>query len=115
MAGFEIKPMKSRLREVNISEWTDQVRAFVRDLNVVERMVVNDLIDRFFNSKNHSSEERAEAGLNACVMVLTDEKGDQLLGPDRLEELKKASFEPVGRVIRLLLDSKTKDDSLKKD
>lgn len=112
--ALEIKTGPSRLREVNISEWAD-VRAFVRDLDVMERMVAGDLIDKFFdNGEKYSVEERAEAGLNACIMVLTDGDGNQLIDPVQLEDLKKASFEPVSRVVRMLLDSKAKDDSLKK-
>lgn len=113
--SIEIKPMTSRLREVNITEWTDSARAFVRDLNVMDRMAVGDLIDRFFDTAGkYSVEERAEAGLNACIIVLADGEGNQLLDPLQLDDLKKASFEPVSRVMQLLLDSKAKDDSLKK-
>lgn len=113
--ALQIKTEPSRLREVNISEWNPDVKAFVRDLTVMERMVAGDLIDKFFDAgEKYSVEERAEAGLNACIMVLADVDGNQLIDPVQLEDLKKAAFEPVNRVIRLLLDAKARDDSLKK-
>lgn len=109
-----IKPLADTRREVNITEWADGVRAFVREMDVLDRLVVNDLIDTFLGHGEKSPEERAEAGLNACIMTLADGEGNQLLDPSQLPELKKASFEPVARVVRLLLDTKAEDDSLKK-
>ena len=103
----------SRRREVNISEWNPDVKAFVRDITGLERKTFNDQIEQF-NDKKLSANEQYEAGLCACIMALVDEEGTPLFTLDQIETLKRASSSPVYRVLSLLLDVDAEDDTLKK-
>lgn len=111
---IEIKTVDTaRRREVNISEWNADVKAFVRDLTGLERMTFADQLDQFLDKKL-SVGERLEAALCACVMALVDEEGNALFALDQIETLKQASFSPVSRVLNLLTDVTSEDQSLKK-
>lgn len=111
---LEIKTVDTaRRREVNISEWNADVKAYVRDLTGLERMTFADQLDQFLDKKL-SVNERLEAALCACVMALVDEEGNALFALDQIETLKQASFSPVSRVLNLLTDVTSEDQSLKK-
>lgn len=110
---IEIKTASSQKREVNITEWTDEVKAFVKDLNVFERLVFEDQLNAYV-SPDKSADERAEAGIAICLLALVGENGEPLFGPEYMEPLKKASFSPVTRVIQMLAEPGREDDSLKK-
>lgn len=111
----EIRKIDSaRRREVNISEWNADVKAFVRDLNGIDRMVFGDQLDQFQNRQLPAS-ERYEAALCACVMALVGEDGEPILSLDQLETLKEASSAPTYRILNMLLDTDAEDSSLKKD
>lgn len=103
----------SRRREVNISEWNPDVKAFVRDLNGIDRLTFGDQLDQFQDRKLPAG-ERYEAALCACVMALVDGEGNPLLSLDQIETLKEASSAPTYRILNMLLDTDAEDASLKK-
>ena len=108
---LEIKKSTKR-REVNISEWNPDVKAYVRDLNGFERLTFLDQLDQFQN-RDLPKVDRVEAGIAACIMALVDENGNQLLSLDQIDELKEASYNPIWRVLNLLINTDARDESLK--
>lgn len=103
----------TRRREVNISEWNPDVKAFVRDITGLERKTFLNQLAQFYD-KALSADEQYEAGLCACIMVLVDEEGVPLFSLDQIGELKAASSAPVDRTLALLCDVDAEDESLKK-
>lgn len=99
---MEIKTRNETLRPVNIREWNDTVKAYVRSLDIMDRITFNDQL-LAYHDKELKKEERAEAGILICILCLADENGEPLLTLDDMETLKKAAFEPIGRVINLQL------------
>ena len=95
---MEIKTRQQTLKPVNISEWNDEVKAFVRSLDIMERITFNDLFIQY-HARKASKVQRAEAGLSICIMCLVGEDGQPLFTLDDMETLKAAAFEPIARVI----------------
>ena len=100
---MKIKTREDAKTPVDISEWNDEVKAYVKSLDIMERIVFNDQLLEFHERKNDKN-IRAEAGLSICILTLVGEDGEPLLTLDDMEELKKAAFEPIGRVIGIILD-----------
>lgn len=101
---MEIKTRNETLRPVNIKEWNDTVKAYVRSLDIMDRITFNDQL-LAYHDKTLEKEERAEAGISICILCLADENGAPLLTLDDMPTLKRAAFEPIGRVINVLLEA----------
>ena len=101
-------------RALNISEWNDEVKAFVKDLTAFEFMVFRGEFQRYCN-ESKSSAERADAAVSLAVMAIVGEDGQPLFTPEQIPELKEASFKPVTRLMAMLIDPDSKDDSLVKN
>ena len=100
---MKIKAREDAKTPVDISEWNDEVKAYVKSLDIMERIVFNDQLIEFHERKNDKN-TRAEAGLSICILALVGEDGEPLLTLDDMDELKKAAFEPIGRVIGVILE-----------
>ena len=112
---MEIKKITEEKTPVDISEWNSEVKAFVKPLDVYQRLIFLDQFGQFYD-KSLSAEERAEAGLNACIMALVGEDGNPLLTIEQMDELKKASFDPVWRIMNILITPTNKrNDTLKNE
>lgn len=112
---MEINKITAETTPVDISEWNTEVKAFVRPLDVYQRLIFMDQFQQFYD-RSLPAEERAEAGLNACIMALVDEKGEPLLTIDQMDDLKKASFDPVWRVLNILVTpTKARGETLKNE
>lgn len=101
---MKIKSRKESRRAVNISEWNDEVKAYIKSLDIMERISFNDLFLQY-HDRDAEKVERAEAGLSICILCLVGEDGEPLFTLDDLEELKAAAFEPIARVINAVLES----------
>ncbi|MBQ6618631.1 MAG: hypothetical protein IJH68_00615 [Thermoguttaceae bacterium] len=101
-------------RPVNITEWTDDAKAFVKELTVRERLVFNDCF-RKYTDESLSDLERSEAILSAIVMVLVGEDGQPLFKLDNVPELNQCSFEPVTRIILMVVNPESVDESFVKN
>lgn len=101
-------------REVNISEWNSEVRAFIKTLSPSEFMTVNDQF-RLWSDTDRTTEERVEAALAACMMVLVDENARPLLSVDQMEELKNASCKPIHRIFTAVLQPDRMEASFQKN
>lgn len=99
---MEIKPRPDKKTPVNISEWNDETKAYVKSLDLMEQIIFNDQLVEF-HDKEADKNARAEAGLSICIMALVDEQGAPLLSLDDMDALKAAAFEPIGRVISIIL------------
>lgn len=101
-------------KEVSIKEWNDKVKAFVKPLTATEFMVFNDLF-RVWSNPEKTTEERVESALSACILVLVDDKGKQLLDVSQLPELKRASFKPMSRVMNTVINVELLDETYQKN
>ena len=101
-------------REVNISEWTTELRAWVKPLDVMERLVFSDYY-RIYLDESRPVRERAEAVIKIAILSVVDENGKQMLFDDDIEVLMKASFAPLTRIMAACVLPGWTDDSLKKD
>ena len=52
---MEIKTRQQTLKPVNISEWNDEVKAFVRSLDIMERITFNDLFIQYHDRIGHTA------------------------------------------------------------
>lgn len=106
---------KSRpvLREVNISEWDPDAKAFVKDLSSLEYVLFREYWNVYCN-QDLTPDERAEGALNAFILAVVGADGQPLANVTQIGEMKNLSFRPVTRVLAMLLDPDREDDSLKK-
>ncbi|MBQ3453919.1 MAG: hypothetical protein IJG25_03540 [Thermoguttaceae bacterium] len=89
--------------KVDISEWTDDVEAFVKALTMREKMVFTDCLSKYID-KDTPETDRAEAILSGCVMVLVDKEGLPLFTLEDIPQLMECSFIPVNRIIQTVTD-----------
>ncbi len=101
---MQIKPREENRTPVNIREWNETQKAYVKSLDIMERIVFNDQF-LAYHDKTADRNDRAEAGLSICILALVDENGNPLLTLEDMEALKSAAFEPIGRVINIILAS----------
>lgn len=108
---MEIKRVANILTEVDIHEWNDSVKAFIRPLNLGDRIHFSDLCQAYWDDKK-TQEERSEAGALIAVFTLVDEKRKALLTIEDVEAIKNAAFEPISRIINtvILNQSEVKKD-----
>lgn len=100
---MEIKKKSDQLIPVDISEWTDDdVRAFIRPLNIAEQIQFRDCF-RTYIDETLPDIKRAQAGAAICILVLVDEAGDQLLSDDRIDDIVKAPMVVTGRILQQLM------------
>ena len=99
---MKIKTLNQERRPLDISEWNDEVSAFIRSLNGFEQLVFNDYFLAFYD-KSRSYEERLSAGFDAAKMALIMEDGAPLLVDDDAEAMKNASVVPYYRLFNVAL------------
>ncbi|MBR2004113.1 MAG: hypothetical protein IKK39_11990 [Thermoguttaceae bacterium] len=86
-------------RPVDISEWNDDVKAFVKTFTFAEQLEFERRV-RDFNDASKSNEERLEAAFLATAMSLVDENGAPLLNENDREPWFAADYSPVVRIIK---------------
>ena len=100
---MNIKPLNREPRPVDIREWNDETKAFLRPLNGFERLVFNDYFFAFYNRDN-APEVRFDAAFKAALMALVDENGAPLLVEEDRAVVEQASFAPLIRAFNIGLD-----------
>lgn len=95
---FSIKPINNgELTPIDVSEWNDEIDAYMRPLGGFEQLVFNDYFLEFYN-KDAENNARFNAGFNAALMTLVDAEGNALLEESDRDVVKRASFTPIFRV-----------------
>lgn len=94
---MEIKQRKTTPRPVDVKEWNEDVRAFLKPMTGFESLAFNDYFLDFY-SREKSDEERFAAAFNAAKMALVDENGAPLLVEDDRAAIRAASFLPLYRI-----------------
>lgn len=97
-----IKQMRRERAPLDIREWNEEVKAYVRSLDSFEGLVFNDYIRDFFD-KNLGHEERFAAAFSAAKLALVNEENEPLLTDDDFEAVRYASFAPLFRMISVVL------------
>lgn len=99
---MEIRPIDpGEVTPVDVHEWDPNAEAYVKTLNNIDAASYYMLISQYWN-KDLDPDERAEAGALISVMALVSKEGDPLLMLDDVEALKKASFKPYDRIIKII-------------
>ena len=112
---MKIKTFNQEPRELNITEWSDEDKAFIKPLNGFEQLVFNDYFLEFY-SKEHSYEERIKAGFDAAKMALVTEDGKPLLSDEDYELIRTASLRPLFRMFsQTMQEINNKVESAKKN
>jgi hypothetical protein len=99
---MNIKPEKNEKVEINISEWNDDVKAYLKPLNGFERLELNDFFVTFYNKEN-DPEERFDAGFRAALLSLVDGDDRALLAESDREAVRSGSFVPFSRLFNVVL------------
>ena len=111
---MNIKPFVSESAEIDVSEWNDEIKAYLKPLNGFEALVFNDLFLEFY-SKQRTPEERYEAGFKAALIGLVDETGAPLLAETDREAVRAASFVPFYKMFNASLAARNgKVETVKK-
>lgn len=115
---MKIKTQKNEKVEINISEWNDEIKAYIKPLNGFERLTLNDFFVTFYNKEN-DPEERFDAGFRAALLSLVNSDDSPLLAETDRDAVRAGSFVPFFRLFNIILtqyggDSNAPLDSLKK-
>lgn len=97
-----IKPLNQERKPIDVSEWNDSVKAFLKPLGGFETLVFNDYFLEFYNREN-SADDRFKAGFKAALIALVDEDGNALLADEDEASVRAASFLPIIRVFTTAL------------
>lgn len=115
---MKIKTFSGEKIPLDVKEWNEEVRAFIKPMNGFERLTFNDLFLVFYNKEN-GPEERFDAGFRAALLVLVDDEDRPLLTESDREAVRSGSFLPLFRLFNLGLgaeNSKPKNlETLKKN
>lgn len=99
---MEIRPIDpGEVTKVDVHEWDPNAEAYVKTLNNIDAASYYMLISQYWN-KDLDPDERAEAGAQICVMCVVGKEGGPLLTADDIPTLKKASFKPYDRIIKII-------------
>lgn len=82
--------------EIDVKEWNEQTRAFLKPFTAYETLAFNDLALIYYDREN-SVEERFNAAFDAVQLALVDVDGNALLSDNDREAVRGASFEPIIR------------------
>ena len=99
----------NRLTLIDVSEWDDEVEAFVKDLTALERLVFNDHFLTFYD-KEKSAGERFRAGFKAAQIAIVNKNGDPIIKDEDEAAASRASLDPILRVFTHYLKSDDRAD-----
>ena len=109
---MNFKPLRDgELTPIDVSEWDDNVKAFLKPLGGVEQLVFNDYFLDLYNSGN-DLEKRFNAGFSAALMTIVDENGEPLMREEDREQVRRASFAPIFRVFSQCLSQLSAEGDL---
>lgn len=101
---MKIKQLSNVRTPLDIKEWNDEVRAYIKPLDGFERLVFNDLFVTFYNRKNEP-EQRFDAGFRAALLALVDDENRPLFTEADRENVRAGSFLPFFRLFNVALNS----------
>ena len=100
-------------RPVDISEWNDDVKAFVKTFTFAEQLEFERL-RRIFRDETAPNEKRVAAAVRATIMSLVDENGEQLLNEGDIPALLDGPAFMIDRVVLAAANADWVDVSFKK-
>lgn len=107
------KATEIEARPFDVTEWNPEQKAFFKPLAGYDALAVND--EWFaFNDKDRTREERFRAAYNVAKRTLVDDTGAPLLTDEDYEAIKAASFQPLARLWRYVVNPDHVDETFKK-
>ena len=97
-----IKPQKNDKIEIDVSEWNDDVKAYIKPLNGFERLTFNDFFVSFYNKEN-DPDDRFDAGVRAALLTLVNDSDEPLLTENDRDAVRSGSFVPFFRLFNIVL------------
>ena len=97
-----IKPQKNDKIEIDVSEWNDDVKAYIKPLNGFERLTFNDFFFFFFNKEN-DPDDLFDAGFRAALLPLVNDSDEPLLTENDRDAVRSGSFVPFFRLFNIVL------------
>lgn len=94
---MDIKPITREKRELDIREWNESVKAFIKPMNGFDRLAFNDFFLAFYR-KSNDPETRFDAGFRAALLVLVDENDQPLFTEADRDAVRAGSFLPLFRL-----------------
>jgi len=107
---MKIKQYETEKTLFDISEWNDEVKAFIKPLNGFERLILNDFFLTFYD-KNREPDDRFDAAFRAALLALVDENDAPLFSESDRDAVRAGSFLPFWRLFSATLNFK-KDEPL---
>ena len=106
---MKIKEVANNKTPLNIREWNEEEKAYIKTMNGFERLAFNDFFITFYN-KHIDAETRFDAGFRAALMVLVDEEGRPLLSESDRDAIRNGSFLPLFRLFDVVIAAEEKKD-----
>ena len=88
---------------VDISEWNEKTRAFIKPLSPAERIRFENSF-YVFTDDSRPLTKRIESAAAICVMVLVDEDGKPLLDGNKIDDIVHGSIRVTKRILRILVN-----------
>lgn len=107
---MEIKTLNKEPIPVDVREWNESVHAFIKPLNGIELLLINDLILDYYN-KESTPEARFMAGFKAALLVLVDENNEPLLYESDKDAIQSASFVPFSSIFAKVIETNKRNDA----
>ena len=103
---MKIKQFETEKTPFDVSEWNDEIKAFVKPLNGFERLILNDFFLTFY-AKSREPEERFDAAFRAALLALVDENDAPLFSESDRDAVRAGSFLPFFRLFSTALNFKS--------
>lgn len=113
---MKIKKLSNVKTELDVHEWNDEIKAFVKPLDGFERLIFNDFFVAFYNKEN-DPETRFDAAFRAALLALVDGNDVPLLEESDRDAVRAGSFIPFFRMFSQALKSEGDEplETLKKN
>ena len=103
---MKVKQFETEKTPFDISEWNDEVKAFIKPLNGFERLILNDFFLTFYD-KNREPDDRFDAAFRAALLALVDENDAPLFSESDRDAVHAGSFLPFFRLFSTALNFKS--------
>ena len=114
---MKIKQFETEKTPFDISEWNEEIKAFIKPLNGFERLILNDFFLTFYDDTGRKPEERFDAAFRAALLALVDENDAPLFSESDRDAVRAGSFLPFFRLFSATLNFKSGEslETLKKN
>ena len=103
---MKIKQFETGKTPFDVSEWNDEIKAFIKPLNGFERLILNDFFLTFYD-KNREPDDRFDAAFRAALLALVDENDAPLFSESDRDAVRAGSFIPFYRLFSTALNFKS--------